>query len=1123
MNLKSLIKARRKEAVPAGPPATAVSGPPREALEKYLTQVAKFTDLLPAIVQGSNQLNELEKKHLGVIQDFSREMGEIFRKQEVMASSSTMVLETSWDYKQVIVGTQQQLEELLASFDRALGLNDQVEAAVDKLGAGAGQLSRMVALMADLSTNIRQLSRNAEIMSYHAGTAGRGFGIIAEKMSALTGELEKAAGQTPLTDARLREKLAAIEGKVESIRGLAGSLRDNTLAVRGRLAEIFSLNQNIIQGFEDIQQASERQKGIREKLTGGIADISSLAENLGVAQEVVATVLATEVADAGQIDFVRDQLATARKLEAETGAPWAARQLAIELFQMRSKLEAARSRWLDLNQSIAALRQTVQSEEKIPAQLLQELEGLFQSIEQIGGKLSSIDSDLSVTQQSSNEIEGKLSRADEDLKRWHSWLSEMSDACLGIEADLAGLRDIGETVRSFAEQIKLLAFYSAVEAADMGGAGQDLAPLVAQARDLANRANADSAQLAPLLEQIGAQFGQASALIADNRALLERILEEVTRANWSLGKLKESAEQFELIGRETSKLIEQQREKRQVLAGVYTSFADSFRGVSLKLEELYRLLSRAAESLNMFGHFDAQLFDRIDKATLSSRGGGTLRLNLNSDPMTLDPAMSTDATSNEVVSQLFEGLVQFDKGANVIPGVAWHWNISADGLTWTFHLRRGVRFHNGRELTAEDVKYSMERLLDPDFKSPNAYFIDMIKGADEMSHGRAKSLAGLKVVDPHCLVITLKSPYMPFLANLAAAATSIVPKEEVAGRGAEFSRNPVGAGPYRLAEWSQGRSVVLEAFPEYHQHAVSVDRVRFTVGLSEQERRQRFKLEELDQVDIHRGDLEEYQALGKKVQEVASLNVQYVCINVSKPTPFAHKLVRQALNCAIDRQALIDRTELKGEAVLANGVFPPTLSAYDPKLEGYPYDPDRARRLLADAGFAGGPPGEYLLDIRDIKAQMDRAELVRDYCLEVGIKLKLNPLSWRDLLDRAYSGDSLLSFRGWSSDNGDPDNFLYPLFHSRNWGRPGNTSFFKSPLLDQMLDKALAMRNPLERLAYYREIERMIVEEAPWVFLYHSIRFSAIQPWLHGYRARPMGAPRLWDCWLEPDKSGDKG
>lgn len=1116
MNLKSLIWPGRKEAAPGGQPDTAASRLPQEALEKYLAQVGRFTDLLPSIVQGSDQLNEMEKKHLEVIQDFSREMGDIFKKQEVMASSSTMVLETSWDYKQVIVGTQQMLEELLSSFEMALGLNDQVASSVERLGASAGQLSRLVALMADLSTNIRQLSRNAEIMSYHAGLSGKGFGIIAEKMSSLTGELERAAGQTPLTDAALRNKLAAIDGKVESIRALAGSLRDNTMAVRSRLSGIFSLNQNIIQGFEDIQQASEQQRGIREKLLRGIADISGLAENLGVSQEVVATVLATEVADAGQIDFVRDQLATARKLEAETGAVWAGRQLAIELFLMRSKLESARSRWLDLNQSIASLRQTVQNEEKIPAQLLQELEGLFQGIEQIGGKLASIDSDLSRTQASSDEIEGKLSRADEDLKKWHSWLSEMSDACLGMEEDLARLRGIGETVRSFAEQIKLLAFYSAVEAADMGQAGQDLTPLVAQARELANRANADSAQLAPLLEQIGDQFGRAQGLVNENRALLERILKEVTEANWSLSKLKESAEQFELIGRETSKLIEQQRRKRQDLAVIYTAFADSFQGVSLKLEELFRLLSRAAETLNMFGHFDAQLFDRIDRGLLGSRGGGTLRLNLNSDPMTLDPALSTDATSNEVVAQLFEGLVKFDKGANVIPGIAWHWTISSDGLTWAFHLRPGVKFHNGRELTAEDVKYSLERLLNRELKAPNAYFIDMIRGADEMLQGRSKSLSGLRVVDPHCLVITLNSPYMPFLANLAAAATSIVPREEIEKPGADFGRNPVGAGPYRLDEWQQGKSVVLEAFQYYHQHAVSVDRVRFTVGLSEQERRERFKLDELDQVDIHQGDLEEFQALGKKVQETASLNVQYICINVSKATPFAHKLVRQAMNSAIDRQALIDRTELRGEAVLAQGVFPPTLSAYNPKLEGHPYDPELARRLLADAGFPGGPPGEYLLDIRDIKAQMDRAELVREFCREVGIKLKLNPLSWRDLLDRAYSGDSLLSFRGWSSDNGDPDNFLYPLFHSRNWGRPGNTAFFKSPLVDQMLDKALAMRNPLERLAYYREIERMIVEEAPWVFLYHSIRFSATQPWLHGYRARPMGAPRLQDCWLEP-------
>lgn len=1112
MKLSFLSRANKTDPAPQ-PETRASAGPSHEVVEKYLSQVRQFTSLLPAIAQGANQLSLQEKEHLQIIQDFNQELNLIFQKQEAMSSSSNMVLETSWEYKQVILNTQQKLENLLASFDQALAMNNQVQEAVQQLGNGIGQMSQVIRLLTDLATNIRQLSRNAEIMSYHAGEQGRGFSVIVEKMSLLTDELEQAASRTPRVDAEIRARLESIIRTVEAIRKVAMGLRANTEEVRKKLGQIFELNQRIIQGFESIQQASENQKAVEEKLLKGMTDISGLAETLGVSQEVVATMLATEMADAGQIDFIREELETARRLEAAGRADWAGRQVAKQLLLLRNELEPARSRWLELNQSIAKLRQTVQEQERVPTQLLQELEGLFEGIEQIGAKLSLIDKDLTLTQQGSVEIEGKLSRADQDLKQWQAGLAEVKATGQGMADYLSQLNQIGETVKAFAEQIKLLAFYSAVEAADMGQTGSELKPLVNQARDLANQANADSLKLFPILGRIGEIFRETVKLVDSNLEILDRILGDVSQAKWSLAKLKESAEQFELIGSETAKLIEEQRQKRQDLAKVYTAFADSFQKVNLKLEEMFRSLSRAAEGLSMFGSFEVQLFDRLDRRSLQAEAEGNLRLPLSSDPLTLDPAMSTDSTSNEVVSQIFEGLVQFDKGANVIPGIAWNWNISADGLTWTFHLRRGVKFHNGRELTAHDVKYSLERLLRKDVKSPNAYFVDMIQGAEECQQGRSQTLSGIKVLDPYCLVITLRSPYMPFLANLAAAATSIVPKEEA--ERSDFGKQPCGSGPFRFHEWRPGQDIVLEAFREYHQ-PVSLGQVSFRIGLSEEERRKWFKEERLDQVDIHQREMEDYVKLGKKVQQVASLNVQYICINVSQPTPFAHKLVRQALNYAIDRQAMIDNTELRGEATLAKGIFPPSLAAYNPELKGYPYDPEMAKKLLADAGFPVGLPGEYLLDIRDIKAQMERAELVRQQCLEVGINLKINPLSWKDLLDRAYGGESLLSFRGWSSDNGDPDNFLYPLFHSRNWGRSGNTAFFKSPLIDQMLDRALAMRNPIERLAYYREIEKLIVEEAPWVFLYHSIRFTATQPWLHGYRTRPMGAPRLKDCWLEP-------
>lgn len=1090
---------------------------PQEALERYISQIEVFTSQLPAILKASEALNQKEKRHLDIIQDFQGQINEIFHRQEEISRSSSLVLDTSREYKQSIVKTQEIMEQLLASFDQAWEINQQVQGSVDTLSAGISDISSLVKMLSDLAISIRQLSRNAEIMSYHAGQQGKGLAVIVEKMVELTGELEKAAGLTPGIDRDIHQRLELINGRAESIKSLAVNLRKNTEEVKKELNQIFSYNQRIIQGFEDIQQATEQQRVLRERLVGGIEAVSSLAENLGVSQEVTATMLSTEMADAGQIDFTREQLEEALKIEKATGAAWAHKQVLIELFLLRIKLEAARNRWRDLNKSLSSLRETVREKERVPAQLLQELENLFQYIETIGSQLGRIGQELSQTQSISLQIEQNLSQAGGFLEQWQSWLAEVEKKYRDLSGDLGRLQDIGETVRKFAEQIKLLAFYSAVEVADMGQMGQELAPLVSQTRQLANQANLDSNNLTPLLGKLEKDTESGAALVKENLQALDLIRNRLGEANWLLRKLVESSEQFEVLGQETIGLIEQQRQKREDLAKIYTNFAESFQNVNQHLEDLYRLLEKAAQAVEGFDRLNEQLFNQISMEALTAQAFGRLRLHLSSDPLGLDPAMTTDSTSNEIVAQIFQGLVEFDKSSKVIPGLAWHWSISADGLTWTFNLRRGVTFHNGREITAYDVKYSLERLVRKDVGSPNAYFVDMIQGAQECLSGRSHSLSGVRVIDPLCLEITLRAPYMPFLANLATAATSVVPKEEVERLGPDFSRRPVGSGSFRLEEWRPGEKIVLRG----HRRTVSLDQVEYIIGRSEEERQRLFLDQLLDQVDIHQHQVEEYRARGKKIEKVASLNVQYICINVSQPTPFAHRLVRQALNYAIDRQALIDRTELRGEAIIAKGVFPPSLEAYNPELRGYDYNPDMAKKLLAEAGFPLGLPGEYDLDIRDIRAQMERAEIVKDYCQQVGIKIKIVPLSWKDLLDKAYSGQSLLSFRGWSSDNGDPDNFLYPLFHSRNWGRSGNTAFFKSPQVDQMLDQALAMRNPLERLACYRQLEKILVEEAPWVFLYHSIRYSAVQPWVHGYRPRPMGAPRLRDCWVEPHDGND--
>jgi len=1086
-------------------------------LNNYLTKVSHFTDLLPAIMEGIKQLSSADNAHLTAIQGFQEKLTEIFHDQEEIAGYSAMVLDTSQDYNRVILDTEEVLKSLIVSFDESLELNRRLTGGLEELSQTSRQLQELVSVMSEMSLAISQVSRNAEIKAFHAGNVGRGFGVIAENMSKLSEELRKAAGRAPELDSSLKAKISRSVDGLGRAKELAASLKANSTSMEAELSDIYQANQQIMQGFQDMRRYSDSQIEIRDHLLAGIADITEVTANLGINQEVVASVLTTEMAGVGQIEFIREQLEKAKSIRQRYPSAAILREIAIKLRYIQSSLGYSISRWHGLQESVTVLKSTALQEEKISAQIWAEMERLFGSIDGIGGEVQQIGDKLISVLSRAADMQKNLRTSTENLSLLGGLLGEFRSVSSEISRDLISLQETGEVIRSFAEQVKLLAFYSAVEVADMGEWTKELEPIVVQTRNLAMQAESDSAKMIPMLEELRGHFSETMTVLERNIEMVNLNLADISKADVSLDKVLEETRRFSDIGRNAKGSIDSQVANRTGLVDVYSHYANSFHAVSSNLDMVQRLFKQAHEALLGFGQISGQLLGQIDDRLVRD-GGGILKLALTSDPLTLDPAMRTDATSNEVAAQIFEGLVQFDSGVNVIPGIATHWSISSDGREWTFNLKKGVKFHNGRELTSDDVKYSLERLLNPALNSPNAYFVDMIEGANEYRAGRANTIKGIKLIDSHSLAIRLESAYMPFLANLASGVTAIVPKEEAVKSGGDMSHNPVGAGPFKLKEWVPGNRIELTRFDDYYEQRVSLQGITFYTGVPEDQRLTKLERHEIDQLEVRGREREEAISRGNcAVEKLPSLNIQYICINVNMATPFVDKRVRQALNYAINKNNLVDAGSLRAEATVAKGVFPPGLAAFNPDLQGYPYDPDRAKALLAQAGYGGGLPGEYLMDIRDNREQMERAEMIIADCRKVGMVLRANPLPWREMLERSYDGQALLSIRGWSSDNGDPDNFLYPLFHSKNWGRPGNTSFYKSQKVDEMLVRALAVRNPVERLNFYREIEQIVVDDAPWVFLYHSMKYTATNPYVHGYRIRPMGAARLKDCWMETE------
>src|SRR6266851_5054236 len=338
--------------------------------------------------------------------------------------------------------------------------------------------------------------------------------------------------------------------------------------------------------------------------------------------------------------------------------------------------------------------------------------------------------------------------------------------------------------------------------------------------------------------------------------------------------------------------------------------------------------------------------------------GGVFRRIIGGSPITLDPALVTDVYGHTIVNQIFDGLIQFDANLKPVPALAEFWEGSRDGRTWTFTLRQGVKFHNGREVTAQDVVYSFTRLLDSTKPLPVAELFQHIQGAKEFRACKAPSVQGLQTVDRYTLRMVLEEPLVPLLTVLGLANTAVVPQEEVAKPGGAFGLAPVGTGPFKFVRWRPNQEIVLAANDQYYEGRPFLDTVVFKIAVGA-------KLEETF-AEFLKGNLEEAVIPSGTVDEVR-VNPQYRQYQyVRKPTlsllylgfntqmkPFDDWRVRQAFNYAVNKEVIVREIARMGH-VPAVGALPPWLPGYDADLRGYDYNPAKARELLAAAGYPNG-------------------------------------------------------------------------------------------------------------------------------------------------------------------------
>ncbi|GAB4498653.1 MAG: ABC transporter substrate-binding protein [Anaerolineales bacterium] len=477
-----------------------------------------------------------------------------------------------------------------------------------------------------------------------------------------------------------------------------------------------------------------------------------------------------------------------------------------------------------------------------------------------------------------------------------------------------------------------------------------------------------------------------------------------------------------------------------------------------------------------------------------------------------DPA-TTYSSGDKLV---FSGLVQLDPNLNIRPDLAETWEVSGDGTVYTFKIRDNAKFHNGRDVTAQDVAFSWERAASPELASDTVLtYLGDIVGVREMVSGEADFISGVKVIDEKTLQVTIDAPKPYFLMKLTFPTSYIVDKDNVS-IGEEWVRKPNGTGPYKLTEWKSYEYIIYEANKDFYLGAPSIPYVVVKLYAGDDVRL--FETGDIDVagVSLYSAEriLDPTEPLNRNLVTGVDLCTNYVVFDATVP-PFDDINVRKAFSMAFDRQRYID-VLYRGLALPAIGLYPPGLPGFDYGLQGLPFDPAQARELLKQSKY-GGPEGlpEIVYTNAGIGSYIGSnvsalAEMWEQY---LGVKIKVENLDYNFYYQQIFSGNHGQIFDGgWCADYPDPENFADVLFHSNV---PENHGGYSNPELDALLEAARIEPDVTQRIAMYQQAERIIVDEAPVLFLTHSLSYQLVQPYVKGFTYTPISISSERYMWLE--------
>lgn len=468
------------------------------------------------------------------------------------------------------------------------------------------------------------------------------------------------------------------------------------------------------------------------------------------------------------------------------------------------------------------------------------------------------------------------------------------------------------------------------------------------------------------------------------------------------------------------------------------------------------------------------------------------------DAKSLDPHATDDRPSSRVMSQIYNSLVSTDEDMNIIPELAESWE-HLNSTTTIFHLRKGVKFHNGEELKASDVKFTIEGML-----------------ASPYTHNIIETVDKVEIIDDYTFKIITKEPFGPLLHHLAHTVAAILNEKAVTESRGNYGQYPVGTGPYIFVKWDFGDEIVLVANKDYFLGTPKIENVIFKNITEGTNRTISLESGEVDiAYDIE--PIDKNQVIGNenlKLVEQESLSIDYIGFNFKK-APFNNKLVRKAIAHAIDVNIIID-VVLDGAGTKANSPIGPKVFGYSKNAKSYDFDPKLSKKLLDEAGYPNG--FKTTLWTNDNPVRLQIATIIKDQLKQVGIEITIESLEWGAYLDKTAKGDHEMFILGWGTNTADADYGLNALFNTENIGGAGNRSFYSNKDVDKLLDKAKSSLDPKERIKIYAKIQDQLMKDLPVDPLFYKIMNAGINKDIKGFKLNPAGHHKIYGVYFDQKK-----